>query len=158
VIWGVGTALVLPTGTDPAISTRKWSAGPSAVVLTKQGPWVFGALVQNVWSYAGRSSDDPNMRIPEVNQFYSQLFINYNLSDGWYLSSAPIITANWDAQSDNKWTVPVGGGFGKVFRLGTLPLNASLQGYANVIRPENSPDWTLRVQIAFLFPKSMFAK
>lgn len=155
-IWGVGTALLLPTGTNPAISTRKWSAGPSAVVLKSEGPWVFGALAQNVWSFAGRGSGDPNTRIPDVNQFYSQLFLNYNLPDGWYLSSAPIITANWDARSDNKWTVPVGGGFGKVFKLQTLPMNASLQAYANVIHPENGPDWTLRCSISFLFPKSMF--
>ncbi|MFT5729536.1 MAG: hypothetical protein ACI8PB_003707 [Desulforhopalus sp.] len=37
------------------------------------------------------------------------------LSNGWYLTSAPIITANWEADSDNRWTVPFGGDSGKSF-------------------------------------------
>jgi hypothetical protein len=31
------------------------------------------------------------------------------MAEGWYLVSAPIITANWEADSDDTWTVPVGG-------------------------------------------------
>jgi hypothetical protein len=150
VIWGAGPALVLPTGTDGAVSQRKWAAGPSAVVLTMQGQWVLGVLAQNVWSFAGSGNR------PDVNQFLTQYFINYNLPDGWYLTSAPIITADWESASGNKWTVPVGGGFGKVFRAGKLPMNANMGAFANVVRPDNGPDWTLRFQIAFLFPKSMF--
>lgn len=149
-IWGVGPALLLPTGTDSAVSQRKWAAGPSAVALTMQGPWVLGALAQNVWSFAG-SQDRPG-----VNQFLAQYFVNYNLEDGWYLTSAPIITANWEAESGNKWTVPVGGGFGKVFRAGKLPMNANIGAFANIVRPDPGPDWSLRFQIAFLFPKSVF--
>ncbi len=152
VTWGVGPALLLPTGTDSAVSQRKWAAGPSAVVLTKSGPWVIGVLVQNVWSFAG--SDNRS----DVNQFLTQYFVNYNLPDGWYLTSAPIITANWEAGPGNKWTVPVGGGFGKVFRVGKLPVNAGFSAFANVVRPDNGPDWSLRLQIAFLFPKSLFSK
>ena len=45
-----------------------------------------------------------------------QPFVNYNMADGWYLVSAPIITANWEADSDDRWTVPLGGGFGKIFK------------------------------------------
>ena len=152
VIWGVGPALVLPTGTDGAVSQRKWAAGPSAVVLTRSGPWVLGVLVQNVWSFAGSQNR------PDVNQFLGQYFINYNLPDGWYLTSAPVITANWEAGSGNKWTVPIGGGFGKVFRVGKLPMNASFAAFSNVVRPDNGPDWSLRFQISFLFPKSLFPK
>ena len=33
-IWGVGPILSLPTATDEVLGTKKWSAGPSAVVLT----------------------------------------------------------------------------------------------------------------------------
>ncbi|MDH4245177.1 MAG: transporter [Nitrospira sp.] len=152
VTWGVGPALVLPTGTDHAVSQRQWAAGPSAVVLMQSGPWVLGALVQNVWSFAGSQNR------PDVKQFLGQYFINYNLPDGWYLTSAPIITANWEAGSGNKWTVPIGGGFGKVFRVGKLPINAGFSAFANVVRPDNGPDWSLRFQIAFLFPKSLFSK
>ncbi len=45
----------------------------------------------------------------DINFFTWQPIINYNLSDGWYLAAVPIITANWEASSDDRWTVPIGG-------------------------------------------------
>ena len=67
---------------------------------------------------------------------------------------APIITANWKADSDNRWTVPVGGGVGKIQRLGKLPLNIQLSAYYNVETPQNfGADWQMRFQVQFLFPK-----
>jgi hypothetical protein len=83
-----------------------------------------------------------------------QPFVNYNLPDGWYLVSSPIITANWEADSDNTWLVPVGGGVGKIFRIGSQPMNAQMQAFYNVEKPAVAGDWTLRFQLQFLFPKS----
>lgn len=151
-IWGVGPSVQLATGTDEVTSTRKWAAGPSFVGLTIQGPWVIGALVQQTWSFAGNSDRR------DLSQALLQYFINYNLPNGWYLTSSPIITANWEAGSGDKWTVPVGGGFGKVFRIGKLPFNGNISAYANVVRPDPGPDWTLRLQIALLLPKSLFGQ
>ena len=76
--------------------------GPTAVALTVHGPWVLGALVNNVWSFAG----DSDRR--DVNQMLIQPFVNYNLPDAWYVVTAPIITADWEAESDDRWTVPIG--------------------------------------------------
>lgn len=150
VMWGVGPSLQLPTGTDEATSTRKWAAGPSAVALTMQGQWVIGGLVQQVWSFAG-NSDRRNL-----SQALIQPFINYNLPAGWYLSFSPIITADWQATSGNKWTVPVGAGVGKIQRIGKLPFNISLGAYSNVVHPDQGPDWTMRASVALLLPKSIF--
>ncbi len=123
-------------------------AGPAAVVLTMRAPWVFGILGQNIWSFAGDGDRD------DVNQMLVQYFVNYNLPNGWYLTSSPIITANWEADSDNTWTVPFGGGFGRLFRIGKLPVNTQVQAYYNVEKPDDlGPDWTLRFQVQFLFPK-----
>ena len=52
-IWGVGPLFTLPTATDKQLGAGKFSMGPAAVALTMQGPWVFGALVNNQWSVAG---------------------------------------------------------------------------------------------------------
>ena len=147
IIWGVGPAFSFPTATDDVLGTGKWSAGPSAVALTMQGPWVIGGLVSNLWSYAGDSDRD------DVNQFLFQYFINYNMSEGWYLTSSPAITANWEAESDNQWTVPFGGGLGKIFKIGKQPMNAQMQAFYNVETPDGGPDWSLRFQLQFLFPK-----
>jgi hypothetical protein len=81
VIWGVGPQLLLPTATKTGILGQgKFGLGPAAVVLVQPGKWVFGALVNNVWSAAGHSN------LPDVNQFLLQYFINYNLQKGWYLT------------------------------------------------------------------------
>jgi len=74
------------------------------VALSMPGNWVYGVLAQNVWSFAGDSN------AADVNKFLFQYFLNYNLGDGWYLTSTPVITANWEATSGNEWTVPLGGG------------------------------------------------
>ncbi len=148
VIWGAGPVFMLPTATDDRLGTEKWSAGPAAVALTMKKPWVFGGLIQNVWDFAGDSDR------ADVNQMLFQYFINYNLPDGWYITSSPIITANWEADSDNTWTVPFGGGFGRLFRIGKLPVNTQVQAFYNVANPDDlGPDWTLRFQVQCLFPK-----
>jgi hypothetical protein len=84
-----------------------------------------------------------------------QPFLNYNFKHGWYLSSAPIMTADWTVRADQQWTAPVGGGGGKLWRIGKvgLPVNTQIQAFYNAIRPDFTADWTLRVQIQFLFPK-----
>jgi hypothetical protein len=64
-----------------------------------------------------------------------QPFLNYNFPHGWYFTSSPIITANWLAASDDRWTVPIGGGIGKLFKLGKLPVNTQLAAYSNVVKP-----------------------
>ena len=144
--WGTGPVFLLPTATDDVLGSDKWGVGPSVVLLAMPGNWVIGSLFSNVWSFAGSGDQD-------VNLFTWQYFINYNLPGGWYLSSAPIITANWEADSGNKWTVPFGGGFGKIFRIGKQPMNGQVQAFYNVEKPDLGPDWTLRLQLQFLFPK-----
>jgi len=147
IIWGIGPSINLPTATDDTLGSEKWSAGPSAVVLATPNPWVLGTLVRQLWSFAGDSDRD------NVNQTLIQPFVNYNLSDGWYLTSSPIITANWEEDSGDRWTVPVGGGFGKIFRIGSQPMNFSTQAFYHVESPEFGPDQSLRVQLQFLFPR-----
>ena len=145
VIWGIGPSINLPTATSDELGSGKLSLGISAVVLTMQDQWVYGVLVRNLWSVGG----DSDRR--DVNQFLMQPFVSYNLPDGWYITSSPVITANWNA--DDVWTVPIGGGFGRTFRIGKQPVNMSFQAFYHVIRPDNAPDWSLRFQVQLLFPK-----
>lgn len=149
-IWGAGVIGQLPTNSNDRLGNDRWGLGPSAVVLRmdKGSPWVYGFLVNNVWSVGGGSD-------PKYNNFLLQPFVNYNLPDGWYLTSSPVITADWEAPSSQRWTVPLGGGVGKIVHFGRLPVNLQLQGYYNVEKPDNGADWTLRFQIQFLFPKAL---
>lgn len=82
-----------------------------------------------------------------------QYFINYNLKKGWYLAMQPIVTANWEANSGNNWTVPFGGGIGRIMKFGNQPVNLSAQFYGNAKYPRFGAPWSMRLQLAFLFPK-----
>ncbi|MFO1280085.1 MAG: transporter [Burkholderiaceae bacterium] len=146
-IWGVGPVVQLPTDTN-GLGNKNWGLGASFVVLKleKGDPWVYGALVNNVWSL---SSDKAG---GSYNNGLIQPFVNYNFP-GFYLTSSPVITVNWNAASGQKWTVPIGGGVGKIFHLGKLPVNTSLAAYYNIVRPDDGPNWQVRAQVQLMFPK-----
>jgi len=146
-IWGAGPVFVLPTATSRVLGQGKLSMGPSVVALLQPGHWTIGALINNAWSVAGSGSR------PSVNQMLLQYFINYNLKKGWYISSQPIITANWEASSGNVWTTPFGGGIGRIMKFGFQPVNLSAQFYGNAAHPVAGSPWGMRLQLAFLFPK-----
>lgn len=147
VISGFGSSFVMPTATNDILGQGKFSMGPSLVVLTQPKHWTLGFLFNNVWSVAGSGSRS------DVNQMLLQYFVNYNLKKGWYLSSSPIITADWKASSRNIWNVPLGGGVGRVTKFGSQAVNLLAQVYGNAVHPAGASSWGLRVQIAFLFPK-----
>lgn len=147
--WGVGAIAQLDSASDDRLGQGAWGLGPTAVALKFAGPWVYGGLVNNVWSV----SEDAGRQ--KVNQFLFQPFVNYNFPQyrGRYLSFAPIITANWEADSGNKWTVPLGLGIGQIFKIGKQPANGLVAAYYNVEKPEFAADWQLRIQLQLLFPK-----
>ena len=134
VTWGVGPTFVFPTATNTAyLGQGKLSIGPSVVVLVQPSHWTIGFLTNNYWSVAGHANFNANGTVnkPPVNQFLLQWFVNYNLKKGWYLKSAPIVTANWRGGSTGVWNVPFGGGFGRIMKLGFQPVNLSAEFYGN---------------------------
>jgi hypothetical protein len=150
-LWGAGPILYLPTATDDSLGTKKWGAGPAFVALKVDGKWVYGSLLMHVWSFAGAGQSND---VQKVNMTTIQPFLNYNLDDGWFISSSPLITANWEADSGNEWTVPLGLGLGKAMTFGTIPGTAQLHAYYNVEKPDGyGEDWQLRFQLQFLFPR-----
>jgi hypothetical protein len=134
----------IPTSTDDALGSGEWAAGPSVVLLTMPGSWVTGILLSNTWGFDSEA---------DVNFFFSQIFVNYNMKKGWFLTSQPVFTANWNAASGEEWTVPIGGGIGRIYKIGKQPVNTLVQAYYNIEKPTFGPDWQLRIQFSFLFPK-----
>ena len=151
-IWGVGPSLYFPTATDNDLGTKKWGAGVSAVALKMDGKFVYGGLISNVWSFAGSGQD---AGIQRVNAMTFQPFVNYNLDDGWFVASVPIITANWEAVDNaHTWTVPLGLGVGRAMKLGKIPMTAQIHGYYNVVTPDDYGEtWQMRIQLQLLFPR-----
>ena len=147
-IWGAGAITQMPTNTNQ-LGNKNWGLGPTVVVLRIQhgDPWVYGVLANNIWSLTSDKQGG------SYNNGLIQPFVNYNFPDGFYLTSAPILTVNWKADSGQQWTVPLGGGIGKIFHLGKLPVNTQLSAYYNVAKPDYGANWQIRAQVQLMFPK-----
>jgi hypothetical protein len=148
IIWGSGPQFVLPTATNKVLGQGKWSTGPSVVVLAQPGKWTLGALLNNVWSFAGQSNR------PDVNQMLFQYFINYNLNKGWYITWQPTLTANWQATNGGRWVVPFGGGIGRIIimKFGFQPVNLTAQFYGNAVHPPERHHGACGCKLRSCFP------
>lgn len=144
-IWGLGPVLLIPTGTDDLLGSGQWGAGPSAVVLkqTSSG-YTYGALVSQVWSFAG---DDDRA---DVNSTYIQPFLAKALGKGRTLMLNTESTYNREA---GNWNVPINLLYSKVMRWGKQ--RVSVQGGVRyyVEQPQSDSQWGLRLNITLLFPK-----
>jgi hypothetical protein len=115
--------------------------------IEKGGPWVYGTLVNYIWSL---SSDEAG---GSYNNLLMKPFLNYNFPGGVYAGTSPIITANWEAPGDQRWTLPLGAVVGKIFHFGTLPVKMQVGDYYNGVHPDNGTNWQIRTQVQFMFPK-----
>jgi hypothetical protein len=146
-IWGLGPIFQFPSASPDVLGTGKWSVGPNAVALIMPGRYVIGLLVNQLWSFAGK------MSTPPVNSGFFQPFIDYNIPGGQFsLSTAPEITANYEAPGNQKWTVPVGGGVTYTFKLNNQIMQLYGGYYTNVVHPLSGPQTTLRIDWSLLFP------
>jgi hypothetical protein len=145
-IWGAGPILQFPTASPGVLGTGKWSAGPAVVALVMPGSFVMGMLVTQLWSFAGKAST------PAVDAGLFQPFINYNLKGNWALTTAPILNVNYAAPGIQKWSIPVGGGVTKTFKLGDQPMQFGAFYYTYVERPITTPQTQLRIVWSLLFP------
>jgi hypothetical protein len=144
-VWGAGPSILLPTRTEPALGSNHMALGPAALIFYPQDKWNAGLVLQNGWSLGGGSGVD------KVNAFGAQYLFSYNLPDGWSLYSNATITADWTKKQSDTWTVPVGGGAGKLLYVGPLPVSVSLQAFYNVVTPTDGPNWSANFQLALLF-------
>lgn len=145
--WGAGPLLYHPSS-DSALGPQKWGTGPTlAFVKLDKSPWVYGGVIQNVWTVgpSGAAGGDTNSLM--MNPFF-----HYNFDDGWSVGSSPTINANWLAAADKQWTVPLGGGLSKTSRAGQQPLKVALESYYNIVRPTaGQQTWLMQATVTLLF-------
>jgi hypothetical protein len=145
-LWGAGPVVQLPTISSATLGSSVWGSGPSAAIVYSSGPWVAGALFNAIWSLGGTRGPSGN----SYSTFLANPFVAYNFDDGWYVSTGPNVTANWQVPG-TKWTVPIGGGAGRVFRVGGQPVDLSLSAYDNVVKPTLGARWQLSAQLTLIF-------
>ncbi|MYM64790.1 transporter [Pseudomaricurvus sp. HS19] len=143
-IWGVGPAFLLPTGSNDSLSAEKWGAGATAVALMQAGPWTYGALANHIRDVAGEDNR------ADVRSTFLQPFLVYGAGGGW--TYALNTESTYDHEAD-QWTVPINFQVNKVTTIGSqmVQLGGGLRYYAEA--PSNAPDWGLRFNVILLFPR-----
>jgi hypothetical protein len=145
VIWGVGPAFLLPTGSEPELSARKWGLGPTVVVLKQDGPWTYGALANHIWSVGGHENR------PDVSSTFLQPFVAYNTPDAWTFTLNTESTYDWKA---SQWSVPINVVVSKLLKFGQQPVSVGGGVRYWAEGPEGGPhEWGFRLVITLLFPK-----
>ena len=144
-IWGLGPSIVRPTAPHDPLGAGRWSAGLASIALAIDGAQLYGVLASDRCSLAGDVDGGGAYGL------VIQPFVNYNLPDGWYIMSVPVISADWMAPSDQRWTVPMGGGIGRSVRVGDMPLSVQAGYYYNLEKPDGAPDWMVRLEVRLLF-------
>ncbi|MCK5137451.1 MAG: hypothetical protein KAR19_16825 [Bacteroidales bacterium] len=143
-MYGFGPVFNIPTSSAPEFGGPAFGLGPGIVALMMSKHWVFGVTASEMWSYNNAQQD--------LNSFFGQYFIVWNIKKGWFVNSAPTITANFNAEAGEQWTVPVGIGGGRIIKTKTIPMKLMVQAYDNVVKPTGAADWTLTFMCVLMFP------
>lgn len=143
-IWGVGPAFLLPTGTNDSLGSEKWGAGPTGLFLFQKSTWTYGVLANHIWDVAG--DEDP----ADISSTFIQPFLAYGAGGGITYTVNTESTYDWEHE---QWTVPVNFMVTKVTKLGgqMVSLGGGLKWVAEA--PEGGADWGVRLNIVLLFPK-----
>jgi len=145
-IWGAGPVFYLSTASDDLLGAEKWGAGPTAVFLKQTHGWTFGALLNQIWSFAGSSNRS------NISTTYMQPFVSYTTKSLTTFAVNTESTYNWEADKD-QWSVPINFMVTQFFKVGKQ--RVTLQGGARywATTPDSGPHgWGARVTLTFLFP------
>jgi hypothetical protein len=143
-IWGVGPVFLIPTATDALLGSEKWGVGPTAVVLKQDGPWTYGALANHLWDFAG--DDGRN----SINATFLQPFVSYITPTKTTFTLNSETTYDWQV---NQWTVPINLTVSQLMKFGGQPVQAFVGARYYAEKPDNGPEWGLRLGLTFLFPQ-----
>ncbi len=143
IVWGAGPIFLLPTATDNKLGANKWAIGPNVLLLKLQGPWTYGALVNQLWSVGGNGNTD-------INTFFFQPFATYATPGGVSYTIASENTQSWD---NNIFGGFVGVYYAKVVKLNKQMLQ--LSGGPKIYYGNNpfNADWGIRINLILLYPK-----
>lgn len=144
--WALGPTWSFPTATSSSLGSGKWEVGPVALALYKDHEHTAGFLAQYWWSFAGDDSRDSTSHA-SIQYFFYRMF------GTWQIGTNPIITFNDKADSDNKWTVPIGITIGKTIRVGNVPVKIQVGLDYSVVKPRDFGEvWKAKIAITPVIP------
>lgn len=139
-VWGAGPAARFPTATKDKFGSEKYTFGPSALAL-RQPPkdhetdrWTLGLFTQHhLWSIGGSNSRD---RV-KTSQFQPIYWYQLDTEQPISIGAAPMIDVNWEADSRDKWSIPLGIGASTTMFMGPMPVRFGVEFNWFVVSPDN---------------------
>jgi len=144
IVWGAGPVFLLPTASDRLLGGEKWGVGPTGVLLKQEGQITYGMLVNQIWSVAG---DDAR---GDVSQGFVQPFISYTNSKATTFALNAEMSYDWIG---DQGSVPLNFNVSQLTSLGKQPIQLGIGTRVYLESPSGGPDWGLRFNLTFLFPK-----
>ena len=154
--YGVGATFIFPTSNNDLLGSHQYQAGPTALLLWANKDWTIGTHIQHWWGFAndGKSDDNPIIKAAHsknLSHTDMQYFIVRNLPNAWQLRASPHITYDWSAKKDNRLTLPVALGVGKMLKIGPMPVMLMLEYQKTLISPDDiGNDSTIMFQANFI--------
>ena len=141
--WGVGPQVSLKTRSSDRQAGPGWGAGIAGVVFSGVGNWALGVIAMQHWG------DESNFNLATVQGI---AMYNFESIAGAYIGYNNSMTYNWEAESDDKFTLPLGLTIGRTILLGNGDgLDFSIGAYDLVERADNSPKWQLKLGLSYYF-------
>lgn len=150
IVWGVGTTFQFPTASDDLLGQGTWQAGPAGMCFWMGKPWTIGILAQHWWSFAG--DDEGHSTSRSDIQYVARRAI----PGGWSLGMGPTVSINWNADTGNQVTFPIGLGITKTVRWGSTPWKLRFEPQYSIVRPDHyGVEWNFRIQVAPVIPNPL---
>ncbi len=141
--WGAGPQVSLPTATKKQLEGPQWGAGLVGVLVGEFTEKLsFAGIIGNQWGDSGK-----------FNTMIIQPMFFYAIAPGKSIAYNAVISADWEASSSNRWTVPLGLSYNQTWDMGGGHGFDFIVGpYYNVVRPDGAARWQLRFAVSWLFP------
>jgi len=125
-ILAVGPLLVAPTATNPFLGQGKWQAGLAAIGVH---PLSEGSLLIGVFTWQHSFAGERTR--PDTQVLTFQPVAVLSIGGGYYVRSSSV----WSFDiNNNRQLIPLGVGFGKVFKTGNVIVNAFIEPQFTIYR------------------------
>lgn len=138
--WGIGPQVSLKTQTSERTAGPGWGGGLAGVIFGGGGQWSIGAIMMQHWG------DDFNIATVQPIVLYM-----LRSMPGAYIGYNNSMTYNWNADSGDRLTLPLGLTFGRTILVGKDGLDLSIGAYKLVEAPAEATEWQLKFGISYFF-------
>jgi len=146
-LWLAGMLATMPTATDSDLAGKQWRLGPEAVLGNVQKWGLLAIFPYHQWDIAGWSDGG------QYSVTSTQAFAMFTPGGGWAIGTQPIMSYNWEADSDSDWTIPLNLVISKTVMLGNTPFKFDLDLNYYVETPDAfGQEWMVGLNITPIVP------